>query len=71
MNQGCIMTSAPDEAGRQFSVESVEQAYLTLSLKRRLEIAGRDTPLTQVWLTRQDSGIVELWIAWEEGIADA
>jgi len=66
MAEGCIMTSAPDMDGRQFSVENVEEAYASLNAKRRLEIMGRETPLTNVWLNWQDSGVVELWIVWKE-----
>ena len=71
MSQGCLMTSAPAEDGRRFSPEEVVQAYEPLNVKRHLEIKGHDTPLTNVWLNRQESGIVELWIAWEEDVADA
>ena len=60
------MTSAPDQNWNAFSPEMVEDCCAQLRQKGHLEIAGRDTPLTRVWLERREGGIVECWIAWEE-----
>ncbi len=71
MNQGCVMTSAPDVNGNRFDPEMVEQAADSLKRKGHIEIMGRDTPLNRVWLERPNAETVECWIAWEEETSDA
>ena len=61
---GCIMTTAPDIEGHQWEAEVVRGAYHLLNAKRRWEIRGGETDLTDRWLT-EDDATVALWIAWE------
>ena len=60
----------PGYEWQSVGAEAVREAYRRLNTQRRLEFMGVDTRLTDVWLKEEDA-TVELWIAWEEDVADA
>lgn len=62
--RGCIMTSAPDGDGNRFTARNVEDAFVSLEQKGRLEIMGVQTPLTKVWVQTTPEGEKELW-SWD------
>lgn len=63
--QGCVMTTAPDATGHCFDFAFVEQVYLALKARRKMDIGGIETPLKGVELRVLADGIKELWITWE------